>query len=93
MTTAMWRASGACLDADPDLFFPISMAGRAVEQIQRAKAICARCPVRAQCLEFAHTHDAGNGIWGGTTPEERQRIRRRQQRQRRAERAAAHSAR
>ena len=25
-----WRASGACLHADPDLFFPISSAGRAL---------------------------------------------------------------
>jgi WhiB family redox-sensing transcriptional regulator len=85
MTTAAWRSAGACLHADPDLFFPISMTGRAVEQVQRAKAICASCPVLAECKEFARIHDAGYGIWGGTTPEERRRSRRREQRRQRAE--------
>lgn len=36
---------------------------------KRAKAVCARCPVRRECLE-ANLHDAW-GIWGGTTPLER----------------------
>ena len=85
MTTATWRSAGACLNADPDLFFPISMVGRAIEQIQRAKAICARCPVLTECREFARVHDAGYGIWGGATPEERRRERRRAQRQLRAQ--------
>jgi WhiB family redox-sensing transcriptional regulator len=85
MTTATgraadWRSAGACLHADPDLFFPISMTGRAIEQITKAKAICADCDVRRQCLEFARAQDAIHGIWGGTTPEERQRIRRRERR-------------
>jgi WhiB family redox-sensing transcriptional regulator len=89
MTTATvraadWRSVGACLKADPDIFFPISMTGRAVEQITLAKAICGSCPVREECLAFALTNDTGYGIWGGTTPEERQRSRRREQRQRRA---------
>jgi WhiB family redox-sensing transcriptional regulator len=41
-----WRAAGACLSADPDLFFPISSTGPAERQIARAKMICARCRVR-----------------------------------------------
>lgn len=90
MATSNWRAASACLRADPDLFFPISTSGPAVIQIARAKAICARCPVRRQCLEFARTHEPGYGIWGGTTPEDRQRVRRREQRAARARvRAAA----
>jgi WhiB family transcriptional regulator, redox-sensing transcriptional regulator len=71
-----WRASGACLHADPDLFFPISSAGRALSQIAEAKAICARCPVVRECLEFAQANAPIHGIWGGTTPEERQQARR-----------------
>jgi WhiB family redox-sensing transcriptional regulator len=76
MTTATggaadWRSAGACLNADTDLFFPISMTGRAAEQIAKAKAICAGCAVRRECLEFAQTHDSTYGIWGGTTPEDR----------------------
>jgi WhiB family redox-sensing transcriptional regulator len=73
---ANWRAAGACLDADPDLFFPISSAGRGLSQIARAKAICARCPVRRECLEFAYANAPIYGIWGGTTPEERRQARR-----------------
>jgi WhiB family transcriptional regulator, redox-sensing transcriptional regulator len=72
-----WRASGACLHADPDLFFPISSAGRALSQIAQAKAICARCPVIRECLEFAYANAPILGIWGGTTPEERQQAWRR----------------
>jgi WhiB family transcriptional regulator, redox-sensing transcriptional regulator len=74
-----WRASGACLNADPDLFFPISSAGRALSQIAQAKAICASCPVISECLEFAYASTAIQGIWGGTTAEERQNARRREQ--------------
>ena len=73
-----WRAASACLRADPDLFFPISSAGRAIIQIAKAKAICARCPVRRQCLDFARAHEPLYGIWGGTTLEERERVRRRE---------------
>jgi WhiB family transcriptional regulator, redox-sensing transcriptional regulator len=78
--TANWRAAGACLSADPDLFFPISSAGPAERQIARAKMICAGCRVRRECLDFAVSHAQVYGIWGGTTREDRQRERRRQRR-------------
>ena len=80
MTAMNWRSGGACLSADPDLFFPISTTGPAVGQIAQAKAICGACEVRRECLEFALSHDQVYGIWGGTTPEDRQRQRRRQRR-------------
>jgi WhiB family transcriptional regulator, redox-sensing transcriptional regulator len=79
-----WQAKGACLSADPDLFFPISSTGPALRQIERAKAICARCTVRRECLEFAVAHDQVYGVWGGTTPEDRRRHRRRLRRRRAA---------
>ncbi|MGH3165292.1 MAG: WhiB family transcriptional regulator, partial [Trebonia sp.] len=72
-----WRAEGACLKADPDLFFPIAAAHVAARQIAKAQEICARCGVRQQCLDFAMQTGEANGIWGGTTPEERIRARRR----------------
>ena len=81
---AEWRNDAACLNADSDLFFPISMTGRSTQQIAHAKAICARCQVRPQCLDFARANDPLYGIWGGTTPAERQRERRRQRRAARA---------
>ena len=86
---ANWRTAGACLSADPDLFFPISAMGPAEEQIARAKVICTGCRVRRECLEFAVSHDLAYGIWGGTTPEDRRRERRRK---RRAAAAAARRA-
>ena len=84
-----WRSSAACLSADPDLFFPISSIGPAERQIARAKVICAGCPVRIQCLDFALTHDQTHGIWGGTTAEDRQRDRRRRRRRAAAKRTVA----
>jgi WhiB family redox-sensing transcriptional regulator len=88
-SAANWRSVGACLSADPDLFFPISTKGPGDKQIARAKVICAGCQVKRECLEFAMTHDLTYGIWGGSTPEDRQRERRRK---RRAAAAAARRA-
>ena len=84
-----WRALGACLSADPDLFFPISSQGPAEAQVARAKAICAHCSVARECLDFAMSHDQVYGIWGGTTPEDRQRDRRRRRRAAARKRVAA----
>lgn len=41
-----------------------------------AKAVCATCPARAACLDWAIT-TRQLGIWGGATERERERIRRR----------------
>ena len=80
-----WREAGACLSADPDLFFPIATGPAAVKQIMMARRICAGCPVRQQCLDFAQRTGEMHGVWGGTTPEERIRARRAHtQRRRRA---------
>lgn len=69
-----WMSRGACHRADPELFFPIAAEGPALEQINAAKRICLRCVVRAPCLSFGLT-TARDGIWGGTTPEERRDMR------------------
>jgi WhiB family redox-sensing transcriptional regulator len=73
---AGWRAAGACVSADPDLFFPVSGTGKAAAQAARACQVCAGCPVRRQCLQFAVETGEMEGIWGGTTPDERIRARR-----------------
>jgi WhiB family redox-sensing transcriptional regulator len=65
-----WRAAAACRSADPDLFFLVSDFGMALEQVAEAKAICAGCSVRRECLAFAlRTHQI-HGIWGGMTEAE-----------------------
>jgi WhiB family redox-sensing transcriptional regulator len=66
-----WRSAAACQSCDPDLFFPLSSSGPAVEQIARAKEICAGCPVRRECLAFALRTRQAHGVWGGLTEQER----------------------
>lgn len=66
-----WRESAACRYLETDLFFPIGKTGRAVEEIQRAKEVCASCPVRQSCLTFALDTHQGYGIWGGYDEDER----------------------
>lgn len=73
-----WRESGACVTADPDLFFPIAAEGEALRHAEEARRICAGCLVRRQCLQFAMDMGEMHGIWGGTTPEERRSARRKQ---------------
>jgi WhiB family transcriptional regulator, redox-sensing transcriptional regulator len=73
-----WMSHGACRQADPELFFPIATAkGPAARQVEAAKAVCAACAVRAKCLSYA-LEAMPDGIWGGTTLEERHTARRRQ---------------
>jgi WhiB family transcriptional regulator, redox-sensing transcriptional regulator len=71
-----WRAAAACRSADPDLFFPISDSGPALEQAAKAQAICATCRVRSECLAFALRTEQVYGIWGGTSERERAAARR-----------------
>jgi WhiB family transcriptional regulator, redox-sensing transcriptional regulator len=79
-----WLAHGACRDEDPDLFFPITSKGPAARQILAAKAVCARCPVRSDCLDSALEDSYSYGVWGGTTEEERKAMRRARTRARRS---------
>ena len=66
-----WRGGAACLNHDPDLFFPEGTAGPALRQVDQAKQVCRSCPVLAPCLGFALRHGVAFGIWGGATAEER----------------------
>jgi WhiB family redox-sensing transcriptional regulator len=76
MPTYDWRHRAACRDQDPELFFPVSDIGPGARQAERAKAVCARCPVRAQCLEYALDNGLDHGIYGGTSESERRMLRR-----------------
>jgi len=66
-----WRDAAACREEDPDLFFPVSSQGPGRLQEQRAKEVCARCPVSRECLAWALAHEQVAGVWGGLTEEER----------------------
>jgi WhiB family transcriptional regulator, redox-sensing transcriptional regulator len=66
-----WRLRAACLDADPELFFPEGTSGPALEEAARAKVVCAGCLVQARCLDWALANGVAFGIWGGRTEQER----------------------
>jgi WhiB family transcriptional regulator, redox-sensing transcriptional regulator len=84
MTHDDWRHRAACRDEDPELFFPISEVGPGARQAAQAKAVCARCPVREQCLRYALDNGLDDGIFGGTTERERRALTRRTRRQHQA---------
>ena len=42
-----------------------------------ARRICAECPVKAPCLEYALQNRIDHGVWGGASERERRRIARR----------------
>lgn len=70
-----WRNHAACRDTDPDLFFPVGTTGTAIDQIASAKTVCGMCDAQAQCLEFALATNQESGVWGGTSEEERRKLR------------------
>ncbi len=76
LMSPLWRMEAACRDTDPDLFFPVGTTGLAVEQIEAAKAVCFSCEVREDCLRFAIETNQDSGIWGGTSEDERRKMRR-----------------
>src|SRR5690606_13146858 len=79
-----WRDRAACLDEDPELFFPIGNTGPALQQIEDAKAICRTCPVIDTCLKWALETGQDAGVWGGLSEDERRALKRRKARARRA---------
>jgi WhiB family transcriptional regulator, redox-sensing transcriptional regulator len=69
-----WRDQAACLGLSPVPFYPNEDEPN---DSKKAKAICATCRVREDCLEFAIANREKYGIWGGMTTEERRLFRRR----------------
>lgn len=77
MTELDWRHFAACNDEDPELFFAVGKGPAAKAQDQRAKAVCAGCPVRADCLDFALAMGLDDGVFGGLDRDERRALKRR----------------
>jgi WhiB family transcriptional regulator, redox-sensing transcriptional regulator len=75
-----WMADGKCRDLPPETFFPSDGVG-----VEIARRICADCPVKPACLEYALHNRIEHGVWGGASERERRRI----ARQRRSVQAAA----
>lgn len=72
-----WRHNAVCREEDPELFFPIGNTGPALLQIEEAKAVCRRCPVIEQCLQWALESGQDSGVWGGLSEDERRAMKRR----------------
>ena len=76
-----WRDDARCRGMDSDVFFPLGEKSGTQDRywvdVEAAKAVCAACPVAAQCLEFALRPELRGGefgVWGGLTREERARL-------------------
>lgn len=63
-----WTDLAACWGMDPELWFPLGDGAP-------AKAVCAGCPVRAECLAFALEHGLDDGIFGGLDAADRRALR------------------
>ncbi|MGW3045277.1 WhiB family transcriptional regulator [Kitasatospora sp. NPDC001159] len=66
-----WMLHGSCRTADPDELFVEGAAQN------RAKAVCAGCPVLTECLAEALDSRIEHGVWGGMTDRERRALLRR----------------
>lgn len=65
-----WQDEAACRGKDPAMFFPGKGDNLGVAA---AKAVCADCPVKAECL--AENLHERVGVYGGTSDRQRRRIR------------------
>jgi len=71
-----WQYAGACVDADPPVFFhPEGERGPSRRQPdQDALAVCAACPVVPACRSHALTVREPYGFWSGLSEQDRERI-------------------
>lgn len=70
--TDNWRNDALCLGAGNHLYF--GPDGADAGYYNRARRICALCPVREECLVHALTEPEHHGMWGGLTPTERRNL-------------------
>lgn len=75
MTSKHWRESALCAQTNPEMFFPAS-GYPGLPDMKSAKSVCARCPVRPECLHEAMETNMEHGIWGGMTRFERVKLKR-----------------
>jgi WhiB family transcriptional regulator, redox-sensing transcriptional regulator len=64
-----WMRDGLCAQTDPEAFHPDEHGS-----VAPAKAVCAGCPVLAECRAYALKTGQRFGVWGGLSARERQQI-------------------
>ncbi|HEX3823696.1 MAG TPA: WhiB family transcriptional regulator [Mycobacteriales bacterium] len=72
-----WRAGAECQSDNAIYFYAPSHFERKPEKDWRegiARALCGRCKVREQCLNYSIEVEEGHGIWGGLNELERSRL-------------------
>lgn len=72
--STQWMEEAACKGLKTDLFFPEKGGNHALTDA--LKRLCDRCPVQPDCLSYALRANITDGLWGGTTPNARAKIRR-----------------
>ncbi len=73
----LWQSRAACKGPQAAAFFPPSQSERKDDRAsreQRAKSICAHCPVNTACLQYALEIKEPHGIWGGLNECERKAL-------------------
>lgn len=75
-----WRHRAACAGTPTHIFYPRIPKGRGTHHAtlahHTALTICHACPVTDPCLAYALDHREEYGIWGATTPDDRQALQR-----------------
>ena len=72
-----WESRALCRDVDTDCFIPPLREETEAERQSRelaAKHVCAVCPVRRECLDYALRVREPIGIWGGLNEGERRAL-------------------
>ena len=67
---ADWMSDAACRDTDPNDWVTEHSTG-----MSKQREMCAECPVRQECLDYAMAEPTLKGMWGGLTATERTAIR------------------
>lgn len=70
-----FRDVGLCAEIDPELFYPERGCS-----VREPISVCLACPVRAECLAWALETDERWGVWGGTSEQQRAKMRRERRR-------------
>lgn len=63
-----------CRRYDPEVFQPPTYK-KADPRVMEAKRLCGTCPLEDECRDWAVAREEPAGIWGGTTPTERKKLR------------------
>lgn len=67
----VWMRDAVCAQTDPEAFYPDEHGS-----VAPAKAVCAVCPVLAECRAYALATDQRFGVWGGLSAKQRSVLRR-----------------